>query len=419
MTERTTAIGIDLRDDYSEISYCIKEESNVVTYKAGEEEENFEIPTVACKLPGDGEWFFGLEAIATADEYGLSLVTGLINKAIIGKRIFANDSETIDPVRLLGMYISYLMELPKEVSKYDIASIVVTVDKVAAEIPFILDRALESYKKDVPYMRYVSHAESFFYYALSHPIELWRDGVLLYDYTDEHFRMSRLLIDTSLKPAVVQTAEQLFEDMIPFSEDNSEVYDNMFREITETEIMKGRVSAVYLTGSVFKGRWAEKTFRFLCSRSRVFAGQNLYTKGACYAAADLAGWTRLGSRYIFMDETRLHANIALRAESEGKEMLVDLVSAGVSWYDVNASFECMLGTDRKIDLVIKSCDDGEERNVVIRCDWIPERPERTTRVYISLYCPNEGQLSIRVTDMGFGEIFQSAGMTKEELIEIF
>ncbi|MBR1892852.1 MAG: hypothetical protein IJ815_04910, partial [Lachnospiraceae bacterium] len=125
MTERTTAIGIDLRDDYSEISYCIKEESNVVTYKAGEEEENFEIPTVACKLPGDGEWFFGLEAIATADEYGLSLVTGLINKAIIGKRIFANDSETIDPVRLLGMYISYLMELPKEVSKYDIASIVV------------------------------------------------------------------------------------------------------------------------------------------------------------------------------------------------------------------------------------------------------------------------------------------------------
>ena len=418
MTDRTTAIGIDLRDDFSEISYCKKEESNVTTFKVGEEEENFEIPTAACKLPGEGEWLFGHEAVAAAEEYNLTLIDKLISKAETGKRVFINEIETADPQRLLGMYISYLLTLPSEVSKYDIASIVLTVDKVGSEIPFILDRALEKFKKDVPYIRYVSHAESFFYYALSHPIELWRDGVLLYDYTDRHFRMSRLLVDTSVKPAVVQTAENEFADMLPFSEDNPEVYDNMFREIVENELIKGRVSAVYLTGTAFKGRWAEKTFRYLCSRTRVFAGQNLYTKGACYAAADLAGWTRLGSRYIFMDETRIHANISLRAESDGKEAEIDLVSAGVSWYDVDASFECMLGADRKIDLLIKSCDDGEERNAVIRCDWIPERPERTTRIYLHLSCPNASELAVRVTDLGFGEIFQSAGLSKEEIIEI-
>ena len=45
------------------------------------------------------------------------------------------------------------------------------------------------------------------------------------------------------------------------------------------------VSAVYLTGDGFDGEWMKESLSFLCKGRRVFMGKNLYSKGACYAAA--------------------------------------------------------------------------------------------------------------------------------------
>ncbi|MCR5527235.1 MAG: hypothetical protein K6F39_07640 [Lachnospiraceae bacterium] len=417
--EKNMAVGIDLSDDFSEISYIDRSDMNVVTYRTGDDEEKFEIPTLACKMPGEeGGWCFGEEAISASQEYGVELIDSLVHRAIIGKPIYIDQNEKADPVRLLGMFVTYVLLYPSEINPQGIASLVITTESIDPALPAIFEKILTNIRSDISEIRYISHAESFFYYALNQPIELWRDGVMLFDYNRAHFKMSSLVIDSSARPAIVMTEEKSYEDMVPFVEENAQLYDNIFREISENEMMNKRLSAVYLTGSSFGGRWADKTFRFLCSRARVFVGQNLYTKGACYAAADLVGWTRLGSRYIFMDETRINTFIGIRASDGVREDVIPLISPGISWYDINASAEFMLGTDRRISLVIRGSGDENEREAVIRCDWIPERPERTTRIRLDITCPKNNRLNCKVTDLGFGEIFPSAGLSREEIIEL-
>ncbi|MCR4745381.1 MAG: hypothetical protein K5894_09165 [Lachnospiraceae bacterium] len=416
--ERTTAIGIDLRDDISEISYCRHGEMNVITYSYVADGEDFEIPTAACYSKEDERWFYGREAVELSEKSGAILINSLVTKALAGGRVFYNDNDGIDSVKLLGMFILYCLSVPGELSVYDTAALVITVEEVIAELPKVLDKALQRIKGEISTVRYMGHEESFFYYAMSQPIELWQRGVVLYDYGRKSFKRERLMINSQYNPATVFTDEKSFDDMIPFKEEEEERFDNMFREISENEFVSDTASAVYLTGDIFRGRWADKTFRFLCTKSRVFVGQNLYTKGACFAAADLSGWTRLGSRYIFMDETRLHSSISARTVYAEREGIVPLVSAGISWYDVDASAEFMLSSDRRIELLIQGDEDEGERNALIRCDWIPERPERASRILLHLSCPVKNQLKVEITDLGFGEIFRSTGLTKEEIVNL-
>ena len=416
--EKNTAIGIDLGDELSQISYCRRNEMKVITYSYEKDGEDFEIPTVACYNAEDGRWYYGREAVEISGEKGIPLIGNLLKRAIEGGKNYYNGTESIDSVKLLGMFILYCLSVPHELSVYDTASIVITVNEVTSELPQVLDRALYRIKEEVDSVHYMGHAESFFYYAMSQPIELWQRGVLLFDYKKKSFKRERLLINSHYSPATVRTEEKSFDEMIPFREDDEERYDNIFREIVENEFVSNSASAVYLTGQMFRGRWADKTFRFLCSKSRVFVGQNLYTKGACFAASDLAGWTRLGSRYIFMDETRLKSSISVRAMDGGKELVIPLVSAGLSWYDVNASAEFMLSSDRRMELVICGDEETGERNALIRCDWIPERPDRASRILLHLTCPAEDKLKVEITDLGFGEIFCPTTLTKEEIVNL-
>ena len=56
------------------------------------------------------------------------------------------------------------------------------------------------------------------------------------------------------------------------------------------DCFQGRiVSSAYLTGDGFDGGWMKRSVSLLCQGRRAFMGKNLYSKGACYAAAVLDG----------------------------------------------------------------------------------------------------------------------------------
>ena len=45
------------------------------------------------------------------------------------------------------------------------------------------------------------------------------------------------------------------------------------------------ISTVFLVGDTFAEGWMKQSVALLCKGRRVFMGNNLFTKGACYAAA--------------------------------------------------------------------------------------------------------------------------------------
>ena len=148
----------------------------------------------------------------------------------------------------------------------------------------------------------------------------------------------------------------------------------------------------------------------------MFKGQNLYSKGACYAAANDVDLIRISRRYVYIGDDSLVTNVSIRAVAEGKEVLLTVADAGEKWFDAGSSMELMLGHDRELILVLTDIADRNERNKVIRLDWLPVRPDRAGRIKADFRFLSRDRLLLGIKDLGFGEIFKSSGKEKEEEI---
>ncbi|MCR4890968.1 MAG: hypothetical protein K5989_02100 [Lachnospiraceae bacterium] len=408
MEEKWVVIGIDLGERGAQISYCLNGEREVKTYSLSREEDQFLIPLEAYQNPENKAKSFGFEAQAAAEK----------GKGETEKDLLKGAMESEDGVRLLGLYFSYLLHLPKEILGTEVRALVFSLREVDQRVCQVLERAVESAGIQIPVIRYVSYGESFFFYALSQKIELWRYGVVLFEYDDSRFEVRRLTVDQHLEPAFVTVEEKSYPIMLPFTGQDKEKLDRSFLSIAEGVTGTGALSGVYLTGSAFEERWENGTLKFLCSRARVFQGQNLYSKGACYAATDVVSWSRLSGKFVFLDKNSLRQNISIRAISKGKEELLSVMDAGLSWYNASAEKEVLLGQDKEIVVVLNGMMDENERNVVLRLSRFPDRPDRASRVLLRFYFEERDILVVEIQDLGFGDLFPSSGMVQTERIRL-
>ena len=415
MSEGKAVFGIDLRDDFTQISYCTGREEGVRTYSFSTDRELFQIPTAALRLP-DGVWCFGEDAFDSASDKSLTLINGLLSRA--AKGVYNENSQGINYVKLLGAFLSYVTLLPDIPEGMELAEAVITIEDTDSLLPLVVERSLANMRPDIRSVRCISHDESFYYYSLNQSIDLWQRGVLLYNYDNDSFVEKRLNISDNSVPAVVTVSRKDYPEMTPFNIANSSEMDGKFEEIARNSL-KERISSVCVTGASFEGGWAHGTYRFMCTKTRVFQGQNLYTKGACYAACDEVFKHYIRKHYIFFDSNKLKVNVGIRAlNREGCEKVIWAVDAGNSWYDAKAEKEVLLGSDREVIVVLHSVSSKNERNTVLRLDWIPERPDHCSRVRLEFFFKSVSKLAIRITDLGFGELFRSTGIMKEEIIDL-
>ncbi len=415
MKNNQLVIGIDLSEKYTLISTCHNPEEGVVTYSTDKEKGTFRIPVAAFKLPGSEKYVFGAEAVSTATAFKMKYETALLRKAIESSE--KNGVSRDDPyVVLLGKFLSYLLRLPEETATSRVNALCITERKVHPLSGKVIMEAVKSSGIGIPSIRVISYAESFFFYALSQPIGLWRDGVLLYDYSDSSFESNCLTIDRSTSPAVVRCRKGRREEMVPFFGADRKRLDEMFSAIAMEDLKSG-VSGTYLTGEAFNERWEQKTLRVILARSRVFKGQNLYSKGACYAAADIMDLVRISRRYVYFGDDSISSNVSIRAVSEGKEILIPVADAGDKWYEAGRTLEVLVGQDRELIVVLTDILDKEERNKVIRLDFLPSRPDRAGRIKLEFRFLSAKKLILTITDLGFGEIFRSTDRSvKEEIL---
>lgn len=412
MNNNRLVIGIDLNNDHSLVSFCLDPSDGVKTYSREEGKDDFRIPVAAFTVPGSGNTFFGEEAVRSAEGFEMEYETGLFEKAL-ERAEEGNGFEESREIKIFGEFLSWLLRLVPETALSKVMALCITVRNVNPFSGKVLNAACSSVGIGIKNLKVMSYAESFFFYALSQPVGLWRNGVLLYDYSDTLFESAALETDHSTTPALVRFTRKEREGMVPFFGTDRRKLDEKFLSIVSDDIRNG-VSATYLTGEAFNERWEQRTLRYICTRSRVFKGQNLYSKGACYGAADMVDLIRISRRYLYLGEESLTVNVSVRALSRGKEILIPVSDAGDRWYDAGDTIEVLMGHDRELIVVLTDIQDKSERNVVIRLDWLPERPERASRIKAEFRFLSVKKLLIKVTDLGFGELFRSTGIVRTE-----
>lgn len=401
-TKKTYDIGIDLNDEYAMIS-CYQsnmEEPETVSVTAGS--ELYQIPTVLARRRNQGIWYYGDEAKRMAKNSEVVCVDRLLHRAITGD-VVGIGGENYEAVELLALFLRKVIELPQKLGTAGaMEKLVLAVERLTKEKMEIFWRVASLLSVPADKFAAVDYRESFYYYALSQKEELWLHDIFLFFDTANALVCYDLKRDRRTTPHVVSIRENRC-GALPENKRDEE-----FLRVLQKAFEGRIISAVYLVGDGFDGDWMKQSLNYLCRGRRAFSGKNLFSKGACYAAAAKA---RPDWPCIYMGENEMKFNLSLKVKDKGAIAFYTLISAGRNWFETRGECEVILSGTDSVDFWKQLPHSREAKIETLELNDLPSRPSRTTRVRITATPVSDEKVEIVIRDLGFGEFFRATEKT--------
>ncbi len=419
-------VGYDLGDTISQISYSFLNETEPETLSTVAGGENYNIPTMLAKRLNVNQWFYGKDAKRAAQDGEGILVENLLSLAK-AKEPVTIEGNSFEPAAMLALFMKRTMSLLSMIAPVErIEVFVVTVENLDREMIEILNRAIAGIGLKTDKIYFQSHMESFYYYTIFQPKELWIHQVLLYDFSGQHMKSYRMECNRRTTPIVAFIEEQEYETMVreklpPDEMERLSVsarMDKRFLHIVEETGRDRIVSSAYLIGEGFAGDWAKQSLKVLCRNKRVFQGNNLYSKGACYSGRERVIQSENGKAYVFLGNEKLKANIGMKVLRRGEESYLALLDAGVNWFEAARECDFIMESGNTVAILITPLNGSGIREMVLHMDGLLERPEKTTRIHMKIYMEKEHEAVVELTDLGFGELFAATGQVWKEKFEV-
>ncbi|MCB6609847.1 DUF5716 family protein [[Clostridium] symbiosum] len=401
-------IGIDLCDNYTHIS-CM------------EPEQTWVIPTVVCKNKNIDEWYVEEEA------YAHTLVGDGIMEDKLLTQVLKDGTATIGGIKyegiyLLKMFLEKALELPKKASgKEDVASLVIAVDCLEVKLMDSLLYCADYLKIPRDRVHLISHTESFVYYVMSQKREVWSNQVGMFDLSNQSLRYYELKVQRGLRQMqVVADCDNLDEGFHLDVLDNTagaRLADRILCSCADRILQKRLFSAIVLTGKGFENtEWAPEFMKQVCSRRRVFVENSLFSKGALMKAADYLQ-EKTSYPFICICEGRLKTTVSLKVLNHDKEGQLVLAAAGDNWYEAKSTVDFIVTGTPEVEFTISPLDPKRKKLVKIELSDFPKRPDRTTRIELSLGFSNDRTMVAVIKDKGFGELYPAGDtVIKQEVI---
>ena len=335
-------------------------------------------------------------------------------------RAIRHESDEI--VHLLREFIE------KSLGRFEgIGQIVFTVPKLNVDIVRMLKGIAKRMGIDKDNVYVQDYKESFFNFMIYQPKELWQYEAALF-HCDRHevkaYMLRKLRTgygkgrDAFITVDEVASArmEELAAVYPVLNVDRAKEADIQFKQFVQGVFDKKLVSSVFLVGEGFENNWYPQSLKVLCNGRRAFLGNNLYSKGACYAAYKRS----LGyeDSLIYLDETKMMDQICLKLRMQGVDKWYPIVSWGSRWYESDMQCEILLENTDDIEIHIESLVGAEMRVERVSLEGLPKRKNYTLRLQVKVMMRNEKCCCISFKDMGFGEFFPATDFYVEKEIHL-
>lgn len=386
-------VGYDLGNKYAQIScYVTGSEEEIRTLSSVAGSSVYTIPLALSKRQGVNQWFYGSEAIRYAGEEEGILVENLLKLARDGEPVQI-DGAPIDPVALLTLFLKRSLGLLSQVTNTErIGALMITCEELDHRMLEVLTAATEGLHLKTDQICFQSHVESFYYYNLYQPEELWRHKTILCEYGDASIHTYCMECNRHTTPVVAYMEEREFPFPVPES-------DEKMQEIAKKLCENQMISSVYLIGEAFSRDWMKESLRYLCKGRRVFQGNNLFSKGACYGMMERLTPGEAGKNHVFLGKDKLKSNIGMKVLRQGEESYQALLDAGINWYEAKNTMEFYLLEGRAVEILITSLTGKGNRIARI----VPEElQEGIIRLRISVEMRDDTHLKVELEDLGFG-----------------
>lgn len=405
-------IGYDLSYQYAQISYCHQNGDTPQTYALVDGTRQYNIPVCLFKRKEVNQWFLGKEAVAFSGQEEGTLLEDLLRAAleqdetVIGEEVF-------ESIALLALYVKRSLYLPGKECKPDkVAGIMFTVPFLNEKMIALLQRLVVLLNLPDCKMFFQSREESIYHYMIHQPKELWKEDVLVFDSTGGEITSYRFMKNTNTKP-MVAFVEKAEHGQIYGQEEEK---DGQFVEIIRQSALD-LLGCVFLLGEGFNGDWCQESLHLLCHNRRVFKGNDLYSKGACFCAQERL-LDKNDQQMIFLGKDKLKTNVGMEVLRHGEKSYLAVLDGGENWFECKKQWDVILEEGNVIKLRLTPLDGRNVRTVEVVLDGLPMRDPKTTRLHLEAEMLNEETMEIHVADMGFGELVPSSGLQFSQRIEL-
>lgn len=410
-------IGMDLCPESTQISFYndIKREPETVNQLNNK--ETYMMPNILFYSKTSGDWYVGSEASeARFKEEGIILDE-------LYKNARSEETVDVDGVKYSFRQL-FLLMLKMHIDSFLYRYEGATVKQLVITIPEYnkgLYKVLEGFYKELNIpasaVRITSHLDSGLYYIFNQNSDLWVNSVALFDYNADGLNYYRIDIQRGHEPEIISVLHEDYSsqfNMALFGGDNI-LMDVTFAKIVEYEMKKTYISSVFLTGLGFSEKWMNKSRNILCQGRRVFAGQNIYTKGACYKA--------VGGEYEefykrFFVETKENVVYDVGLLSGDDEQFIPIALGGRQWYNIHGKINIILDDTDKLTLVYRSRRTEEEVREVVKLHGIPKRPNKTSKFSVEVEFEDPHKGAVIIKDVGFGKLFPTTNKIYRKEFEI-
>lgn len=417
--QRKLIVGYDLCEDYTQISCYSYKTFEPIPICTVEEEEDCLIPSILCLRNDTKLWLFGKDAVLCASRDEGFKVDHLLQK-VKNKEVIEIFGEKFSGIDLLEKFIRKTLTLIKNYFPTEpIIKIVITIRDTDPVIAEGIYEALQILGIDKDRAVVINHAGAYLYYALSQDRALWTNDVGLFDYGEEGLDFYQISIKRRSVPMLAGVTKMELHDSLCYDMLKQKNIDlgYIFCNLADNILYKQIISTLYFTGKGFEEEWAENAIKKLCTGRRVFLGQNLFTKGACFAAKELSGDVKLNN-IILLNDDMITSSISFMAYYDAKYTEITLADVGVPWYDINKSIEVIPEDETQIEFIFRNIMTKDVMKEKIKINPIPNRPNRMTRLEINISCIDKSTVKITIKDMGFGDIYPGTGILNEETVEM-
>lgn len=417
--QRNLIVGFDFSKDYTQ--FCCLNLETMEPESVSILKNKYLIPSVLGVKSYSKNWIFGEEAISCHEKNTAVLIDDLIGKMEnkVQTEVFGT---VFQPEILLSKFFrKCLQTLKGYFPNNSILKIVITVKNLNDNLVNGIYTALKEIGIDRDRAFVHSHAESYQYYALSQSKELWASDVGLFDFDEEGLTYHQISINRFDHPYVVSLSEKDYSQTLQYEmlkqSTEPEKLEYTFQTVAADALHRQVISTIYATGIGFDGEWSDNALKQLCIGRRVFKGQNLYSKGACYAAKEMVGEQTL-SDFIFLGKDKIMGTIYTQGYLNSDYQEIVLAKALTPWYEVDLHTDFILDGTEEVPIIVKNIKTKKITTYCMLLHDIPKRPSRTTRIEIRVKFYNQTTAVITVKDKGFGDFYPSSNRIWEETIEI-
>lgn len=411
-------LGMDLCSESTQISFYndIKREPETVNQLNNK--ETYMMPNILFFSRETGDWYVGSEASEARFK----------EEGIILDNLFAN-AKSEELIDVYGTKYSYkylfILMLKMHINSFLYRYEGATVKRLVITIPEYnkdLYRVLSTFHNELDIspdcVKITSHLDSGLYYIFNQSSDLYINSVALFDYNADGLNYYRIDITRGKDPEVISVIHEDYSSQFNlslFTGDNI-LMDVTFAKIVDYEMKKTYISSVFLTGLGFSEKWMNKSRNILCQGRRVFAGQNIYTKGACYKAVG-GEYEEFYKRFFVDTKENVIYDIGISTGDEEDEF-IPIALGGRQWYNTTGKINIILDDTDKITIVYRNRRSGQETRETVKLYGIPKRPNKTSKFSVEVEFENPNQGAVIIKDVGFGKLFPTTNKIYRKEFEI-